>query len=464
MAKDSKEKSAKPSLKEKKRLDISAVAVIDNMVFSKTEKWAYYRLTTQVFDFLSTNGKVQIGLQISNALNAIMGERKDPLDCHLIITSVPVDVDSWAAQVRRVAEGWEQPEGFNNYIEEQIHHLKQNEYLKKVTYLGVNLGKRGALETEDFNVFENGIKGAGDILKNWWNSATQAQTEEVSATEEVDTRKKENGLFTSLSTGHLKASRCTSEELLLLIKRQFYPNMPAPYLDIDHENRVGPGDLDLELYSGIKNKYRWMEFSQMLDEEEVTGYRACLTFSKFPKFVDYPNQGFPFFYFPSKLLLPFTCYSRFTLHPSSKMKKDLAKKKQEQQDEVDNVQAGNSSTTGAPAEVVDAIQDLSLIENMLAQDKTPWVEGTYRIVVETHTEELLRKYCTIVKQSYADLDINVNWTVGDQAELFLEQMPGDRLRGGSFKQISNLVMLATSGFNFSSDVGDPIFGNDGEMG
>lgn len=458
----------KPSpLKDKKRLDISALAVVDNMVFSKTDRWAYYRVTNEVYDFLSSPRKVQVALQITNAFNNLMSERQDPLDCHLIVTSVPVDVDAWAGQIQNVSETWEQGPGFDRYVSDQIQHLKSEEYLKKVAYLGVNLGKRGALEVENLNIFEGGFKAATDTIKGWWNSALQVQTEEVSVAEENDTRKKETSVHRTLANGHLRAERCSSEEILLLIKRQFYPNMPAPYLDVDHENRIGPGDLNLELHSVIKHRYRWMEITQMLGSQEATGYRACLSFTKFPKFQDYPTQGYPFLYFPSKMSLPFTCYSRFTLHPSKKMKLELAKKEKEQKDELENLNAGqsgyDSAVNGLPSEIAESLQDIQTMSDLLAQDKAPWVEGSYRIVVETPTEELLRKYCSIVKQRYSDLDINVNWTSGDQADLFLEQMPGDRMRMPAFNQITNLAMLATSGFNFSSDVGDPVYGSDGEV-
>lgn len=465
--KNTKTKS-KSTLKDKKRMDISALAVVDNIIFSKTDVWAYYRLTNEVFDFLSSTRKLQVGLQISNAFNGLMSERQEPLECHMIMTSVPVDVDAWAHQVRTLSEGWDKAPGFDQYVEDQINYLKNEEYLRKITYLGVNLGKRGSLEMSGFNVFESGIKGAKEVLGKWWESALQLPSESVSASEEARFKDKEKNFHLTISNGHLQGSRATAKELLLLIKRQFYPSMPSPDLDVDHENRLGPGDLSLELHSAIANRYRWLEINQMLGHEDVTGYRATLSFTKFPKFQEFPQQGFPFLYFPAKLHLPFTCFSRFKLLPSKKMKADLEKKKKEQIDQLANLTAGQGEydqalNGGAPADVTEALEDIQTMSELLAQGKAPWVEGSYRIVVETPSEELLRKYCSIVKQRYADLDINVSWSSGDQASLFLEQMPGDKMRMPAFNQISNLEMLATSGFNFSSDVGDPIFGNEGEV-
>jgi hypothetical protein len=469
MAKEEKPKQAKEAkgFKAKKRLSISALGIVDNMVFSKSDRWAYYRISNEIYDFLSTDRKVALGAQITNAFATLMTDRQTSLEGQIIVTSVPVDVDSWSAQVNGVSEDWDRPDGYYRYMEEQIEYLKTKEYLKKATYLGINIGKRGALDMGDLNIFESGIKGAVDVVKQWWNSALMVPTEAVSAAEENDTRRKEADFFRMLSLSHLNATRVTSEELLLLIKRQFYPQMPAPYLDVDHGNRLGPGDLELEVGSAIENRYRWLKITQMVDGQEISGYRATLSFSKFPKFMEYPNGTIPFLYFPAKLFLPFTTYARFTLHPTAKMKKELEKKQKEKKDELENLTAGQSAldatVTGAPTDVVESMQDMQLMQDMLAQDKAPWLEASYRIVVETPDEEKLRKYCSFIKQRYADLEINVNWTAGDQAELFLEQMPGDRLRVPSFKQLTNLAVISTSGFNFSSDVGDPLFSADGDV-
>lgn len=444
-----------------KKLDISPVAIIDNIVFSKTEIFAYFELTNAVFDFLSNDEKVNLALRISNAFNNLMSDKQEPVDCHIITTSIPVDVDAWAEQVRGVSDEWTTGPGFERYVNEQILYLKQQSFMRKVTYLGISLGKRGALNMSNLNVLENGMRGAFDTFKAWVNTALQTPTDAVSGKEENDARQKESELFRTLSNGHLKAARTTTEDLLLLIKRQFYPSMPAPYLDVDHENRVGPGDLDLELASAIENKYRWLKITQMFDDMEVSGYRATLSFAKFPKHMEYPYSNFPFLYLPAKMGAPFTCYGRFTLHPSQKMKLELEKKKKEQKDELENLAGAqnqyDSAVDSMPADIIESLDDIKQIETMLSQDKTPWIEGSFRMVVEAPSEERLREFCSKLKQSYDDYGILLQWTAGDQKALMLEQMPGDYHRVKAFKQVTNLNMVSTSGMNFSSDVGDPIF-------
>jgi len=473
MAKDKakpKEKSSflsslgKSERKEKK-LNISPRSIVDNMVFSKTDVYAYYRLSNDVFDFLSNDQKISLGLKTTNALNNLMSNRQDPLDGHIVQTSLPFDVDAWAQQMLSVSENWNTGPRFEDFLDEQFNHLAEQEYMKKVTYIGLHLGKRGALDSTNLNFLEVGLRGAFDTLKEWAAAAAQTPSDTVSAAEEVSFRRKEQAFSTILSTGNLRASRATTEELLLLIKRQFHPYpMPVPYLNVDPDNRVGPGDLELESASVIENKWRWLKMTQMVGDVEMSGYRATLSFAKFPRDMHFP-VNFPFFYLPSRLSLPvpFTLYSRFTLFPSAKIKKDIEKKRKEQKDEFENIVAGQdsftSATSGMPEDFSQALHDVQEVGSIVASDKTAWIEGSYRMCVEAPDENFLKEICAVLQQTYEDEGITLLWTAGDQKTLFLEQMPGDHHRMKSFKQITTLNMVGTSGFNFSSDIGDPTFGD-----
>lgn len=471
MAKDEEKKnnkgffdSVKKSNEKGKKLQIAAQSMIDNMTFSKTDVYAYYRISNDVFDFLSSDQKAALALRTSNALNALMANRQDPLDGHLIQTSIPFDLDAWKEQVVAEGENWNTGEGFAQFMGEQFNHLDRQQYMKKVSYIGVHLGKRGALDTGNLNFLEVGFKGAVDTVKQWLSAVAQTPNEIVTPEEEISYRRREKEIFSYLSTGNLRGQRATTEELILLIKRQFHPfPMPIPYLDVDIENRLGPGDLELETVSVVENKWRWLKITQMVGHMEVTGYRAVLSFAKFPRSMTIPGQ-IPFFYFPARLSLPipFTLYSRFTLYPSAKMKKEVEKKRKEQRDELDNLmqaQDSYSSVAGGPSDFGQALYDINEISDILSSDKSPWVQGSYRICVEAATEEQLKEMCAYLKQEYENIDINLVWSAGDQKELFLEQMPGDTHRIQSFKQVTNLNMLGASGFNFSSDIGDPTFGD-----
>lgn len=463
---DKKTKEKKPKSPNKKKMDISMLAVIDNIVFSKKEMWAYYRIQNSVFDFLSADAKTSLAMRVSNAFNSVMTEKNQDVEGHIIVTSTPINIDLWEEQVRESSKHWNKANSFNAFMDQQVQFLKEKNFMRKVTYIGIKIGVRGALESDSLNILQDGIKGTIDFIKEWGRKALQIPGEEIDAFEEDVARRKEKALNTVLANGNLRATRVSSEELLLLVKRQFYPSMPVPYLDVDHDTRLGPGDLVLETTSVIKNKYKFLEIEQPLGDNIYKGYRACLSFSKFPKFMSYPNGMIPFFYLIAKMSLPFTSYARFTLKPSQGMKKEIEKKKKEATDEINNLNEGRRAEEAyinpTPPDIAEALEDLQTMEAIISTDKSPWLEGSYRVVVETPTEELLKKYVSILKQQYADFEINLTWSSGDQAELFLEQMPGDHIRMKSFSQVTNIHLLGTSGFNFASDVGDKIYGTDVE--
>lgn len=451
--------------KQGKKLDISAVSIVDNTVVSKNrEIWAIYKVQNQAYDFLSVQGKVSLASNIVLALQNLVNNRQEEVDFWNLNTSAPLDVNLWSKQFLEETTNVNRPRNFYDFLNHQADFLLNQGFLTKVSYIGICLGKRGSLNMSNFNIVEAGFKGGVDLVKKWMREIGVSTVTDLSPDEELLYRNIEKEYFRTFSRGFLKAERATAEEILLLIKRQFYPAMPTPYLDVDYDNRLGSGDIVRETNGVIENHFRWLKFSQFFRQTEFKTYRATLTFSKFPPEVNFPGP-IPFLYLPNGLTFPFSTFSRFTMIPTESMKKSLEKKAKEQKDELSNLSAGmdaydNMISGGNSTGTFDAIQDNQEIMAIINSDKTPWTRGTYRLVVEAQSEEELRDMVTEVKDAYSRQDINLTWTSGDQLELFLEQMPGDRLRESSFEQTTNLAFFGASGFNFSSDVGDKIYGRE----
>lgn len=457
-------KNEKKKTSRGKRLDISLRGICDNLVFSHNDVWAFYRIVNNPFELISNDERISRATSTILAFNNAISDKTEPVDFMNINTTQPLDLQAWENSIRENTSGLRRPQGFEDFINAQLDFLYNQNFLAKVSYIGVCLGKRHALDFKDLNVFEYGVKGAIDSFKKWSQKALFFPAEEISREEEEKYRKLEEPYYTSFSASSLGAERVSAKEILLLIKRMFYPAMGTQYLDIDHDERMGPGDLDLECYSVIRNKYRWLEFDQALGDDIYTGYRATLSFTKFPNETVYP-QAYPFFYLPRRLTLPFTTYARFTLLPVEHMKKELNKKNKESKDELKNLSIGQNDIDsaidgGLPSDVAESLYDSQTISRIINSDKTPWAKGVYRIVIEANSPEYLKKYTALLKDRFSQLNINLTWSAGDQLALFLEQMPGDKVRESSFEQITNLAHIGTSGFNFGSSVGDRIKGRD----
>lgn len=447
-----------------KKLDLAVKAMIDNIVFSKDEQWAYYRISNTVYDFLSADAKIGSASRIINSFITLMNNRTEPMDCHLIVTSEPLEVDMINDQLFETTMNNNVAPGFRNYVLQQAEHLKKQDFLRKNTYIGFRIAKRGELNFSNTDVFSLGFSGAVELVKDWTGSIFSLNTNEVSVNEEKEARRKEREIFNILKPTELRPVRATAEELLLIIKRQFYPHMPPPYLDFDYETRIDAGDIELELSSGIENKLRHLRFSQIVNHEgidyELNGYRSTLTMTKLPKSVAFP-QTMPFIYLLQKAGLPFDFFARFTLIPKDVMKKKVEKKKKEMADEQSNIREGYNNLDNEmglmSADVNEAFYDLHLLNNNLSSSRDPWVEGTYHMIVTASTEEMLKEYVSEIRNTYTNFNISLHQTVGDQAELFLSFMPGDRMRSKVHSHITDLNYLGTSGFNYFSEVGDKMY-------
>jgi hypothetical protein len=454
MAKKEKEKFKKDN---NDRLKIPILAVSDNIVFSKKEVWAYYKISTVPFDFLSLDSKADLAERTVNALGALSASEGKKVDGHILITNTPLDVMSWVNQMDKAYTEWHPnqvfPDVYNKFIDEESEELTAQGFQRPIVYLGIRLFNRGSFDLDNFNVLEFGFHDAWKLIKEGISNMFVLQDDQIDEFEDKRAHDAEAEIFRTLSTGNLNAKRVTSNEMLLTIKRRFYPSMPVPYLEVDHGTRFGTNDIVMETGGVIENNYRYLEFNQMIDGEEYEGYRATMSFARFPKDLSMPGNHSPFLYMPASQGLPYTMSARFTMIPQTKVKKDLQKKKLDTDDEINNL-AGSGQASNAHIE--GTVRDLQELEDSLENNKLPWVSGAYRVTIEAPTVEMLKSMASQLKQDYADNDTNIIWTSGDQLKLFLEELPGGTLSSPSFNQMTNLAMLGVSGFNIGGNVGDPI--------
>lgn len=452
MAKKKKSKSSN-----NKNLKIPVLGVADNIVFGDKEVWAYYKISTVPFDFLSAGAKANMANNVMTALASLCQSEGKKVDGHILITNAPFDIVSWVDQIDSVYMKFYHDSGFTEpyerFMDQQIRELASSSYQKPVVYLGIKLFNRASFDLDSFNVFEFGIRDAIDTFKKGISNLFVLPNDNISTFEEEKARDKEAEVNRIISTGSLRGKKVTSEELLLTLKRQFYPAMPAPYLEVDHGNRLGLNDIVLETGGTIENNYRYLKFNQFVDGEVYEGYRATLSFARFPADMQMPGNQVPFLYMPASRGLPYTMSARFTMIPHNEMKRQLEKKKLEANDEIENL---GESGQGVNSSIAGTVTDLSIMEDTLEDSKLPWLNGAYRVTIEMPTFDLLKEAIAQLKQEYAETDTTLVWTTGDQLDLFIEQMPGSNIKMSSFNQRTSLSMLGVSGFNIGGVAGDPV--------
>lgn len=437
-------------------LPLSMKAVVDNIVFSKTQQVAYYRVTDTAYDYLSQDSQYNKILEVNNTFSSLMSDKAKPVDVMVLITYSPFDVNSWARQAQRAHQIQNPSQGYDKYVNEAYNEIALEGFAHKETYLAVTLGDRGDFSLDKDSLLEltrAGFKGAVGMASHAISSFLKT-SDIVSSKEEKIAREREKEYYTIIKNSSFNGERCSSEEILLLLKKTFHPAMISPQINVDVDNRVGAGDIVFETAGVVEEKMKYIKITQ-IDEysgKDNVGYMATLSFSKLPDVVMPPWER-PFFTY----LTNYTMYSRFTLIPAREMKSRIEKKKADRRDEVDNYLKGDTSITGeAPADLQESLAIINEASNLVSMSRDPWVEGVFRIVVEAPTLEALEEDCARLKKEYLDRGFPISWSQGDQLHLFLESMPGDHIRSKGGRHILSLPYLGATGFNFGSDLGDKI--------
>ena len=163
-------------------------------------------------------------------------------------------------------------------------------------------------------------------------------------------------------------------------------------------------------------------------------------------------------YTPDRLThIPHNTFARLTLLPREKMQKDIEGKKKEMKDELKSFRGGMTEDTGivnSNEDLASAISDLREMDKEITGNRSAWVKGSYHIVVEAPDVKSLKERIESIRQALSPDDIVVLHTSGDQMDLFLEQMPGDRKRIKSFDQTTNLNFVSAAGINIAERAGD----------
>ena len=460
------EKNKSSDNKSKSVYKTPVLSISNNIVFTNKSVWAYYKLTDKPYDFLSTSAKVGLSHATTQSLASLVRREDQSVDCHLLIVNNPFDPTDWEAQMirnynkienaqKKIEESLQyrltQPRDiFDDYVEETTYDLYNGNYMKRVTFLGVKLFTRGSFNF-DVNPLESGLANAKEIYKNSLLQLFAVPDERITKEEEERAIASEKEIYQTLHEGSLAARRPSVEELLLTMKRRYYPSMPVPYLEISHDERVGLSDIEIETGGEMYVRPRGIEMKQFIDGEIVSGFRTTLTVSSFPKQMIVPSNLLPFFSRPS--VLPFTCSARFVLTPTEKMRKDESKKKLEAQDEIANLQSSGQAVNQS---LRDTLTDLEIMDYELTERREPWITGSYRITIEGKNQEVVNQIINGMQQEFKRDDIVLSLTTGDQLQLFREEQIGGDIEIKDFQHVTNLALLAAAGINHGGDIGDPI--------
>lgn len=444
-------------MSKKKNTKLSLTGIHNDISFSKKDVWLWVSLPPTKFEFVDTQSLVMLAQGFSNGYSNILTSDEKGLECQLIVTTSPFRTEKWREELETRASRFGASEYLPEFVDGMQNRIELIQFKDRKVYFGVKLGKRSEYTNTgsiipflNFTDILGGALGVSDY---------NIPEKEIAFWEE-----KAAPFRRSLMNGNLQAEKVYANEIAYLAKKPFYPTMEVPEVDLSGKEDWGIGELDSLVDAYIENGLKHLKITQTVEVptydnngrkngtklEQKTGYRATLCFARFPDTMYFPQRE-PWIHVSAGFDFPTDFYTRFTLEPSRKVRKEVGKKKAEIDDTIQNMTSAGGSVN---IDIMDRRQQAAELDFELNKNKEPWVFGRHRITVEGSTKEELETRIQKVISRYKDLDIQLILPTGDQIDLLLESMPNDYVRCQSYYQRQALSILSAGMPTGSGNVGD----------
>ncbi|WP_169948702.1 ATP-binding protein [Microbispora sp. H11081] len=407
----------------------------DRVLLTDSAAWAYFRLPTVSYEFLTPEEREALATNITIALAAI---RMQDAEVHLRIAHRAYPAAEWAMALNSTSD--EGP-GWREYLEEMYRHVWAKDFWSKEVYLGVRLGPRGAqlgtgVLAQIFGFYQRGEKSLGI-------EDDHVQDKEIARWTEAAER-----LGRALASSALYARHATSTEIAWLYQHAAAGGLGEPLPSATPRRRWGKGEIESLVEGQIHNGRSLLRIEQPAGDS----WTAHLSFARFPDLMPFPD-GEPWLHFADQLPFPVEVSSRMRLIPPVRASKDVARKLAHARDMDIHIREAGAEAPLALAEQIDAAR---MLEHGITKERLPFVYGWHRLSVSAPTEEICVQRVEAVVEHYRDIGIDVVNSTGDQFSLFCEALPGERLRVNAYAQRQPLRTIAGGMSTATVELGDRV--------
>ncbi|GII53011.1 hypothetical protein Pth03_14000 [Planotetraspora thailandica] len=407
----------------------------DRILLTEGAAWAYYRLPTVSYEFLTPEEREALATNITIALAAI---RMPDAEVHLRVAHRAYPAAEWAMALNSTSD--EGP-GWRDYLEEMYRHVWAKDFWSKEVYLGVRLGPRGA---------QLGAGVLAQIFGFYQRSERALGIEDDHVTDREIERwtGQAERLGRALSSSALLARHATSTEIAWLFQHAASGALGEPPPSASPRRKWGKGEIEALVEGQIHNGRSLLRIEQPAGDS----YTAHLSFARFPDLMAFPD-GEPWLHFADQLPFPVELSSRMRLIPPVRASKDVARKLAHARDMDIHIREAGAEAPLALAEQIDAAR---MLEHGITKERLPFVYGWHRLSVSAPTEEICVQRVEAVVEHYRDLGIDVVNSTGDQFSLFCEALPGERLRVNAYAQRQPLRTIAGGMATATVELGDRV--------
>ncbi|SDG90027.1 AAA-like domain-containing protein [Sinosporangium album] len=407
----------------------------DRILLTDSAAWAYFRLPTVSYEFVTPEEREAVATNVTIALAAI---RMSDAEVHLRVAHRTYPAAEWALALNATSD--EGP-GWRDYLEEMYRHVWAKDFWTKEVYLGVRLGPRGAqlgtgVLSQLFGFYQRSEKALGIDDDHVPDSEISRWTEQAER------------LGRALAGSALYARHATSTEIAWLFQHAASGSLSDPPPSASPKRRWGKGEIETLLEGTIHNGRSLLKIEQPTGDSFV----AHLSFARFPDLMPFPD-GEPWVHFADQLPFPVEFSSRMRLIPPIKASKDVARKLAHARDMDIHIREAGAEAPIALAEQIDAAR---MLEHGITKERLPFVYGWHRLIVSAPTEEICVQRVEAVVEHYRDVGIDIVNSTGDQFSLFCEALPGERVRVNAYAQRQPLRTIAGGMSTATVDLGDRV--------
>lgn len=411
--------------------------------------WAWYRLPTQRYEHLGYQDMVAAVYREVRRLTGLIG-----LDLHLLVVPRPFDVDRWRTAVGRRSPHL-QPGG-REYLDAQAEYLRGGEFHHREVFLGVRLGAtRGRSGPRDLAWLLDYL-GEATGWKPTLNRADRALGVADPRPDDrliADLQNQRDEIFQRVrGSSQSGAGVASAEEIRWLVKRTQWRGIShlEPRYDPEgrHTHRPSWGGEWTALLEGIVHKgYRSVRVEQPGDG---SAHVATLAVANIPR-KGLTLPGGEWLYIYEDLDFPVEASVRLQVRPAREAASDVDKAIAVAMDQAQHIAESGSRV---PIALEELLGEAEAVQNEIVRDRVPEVYAYPRLIVPAENERELQRRVKDIKERFQDIDVELVDATGDQLSLFLESMPGDRLRVPAYQHRFPVITMAGSLYSAGNRLGD----------
>jgi hypothetical protein len=407
----------------------------DRILLTETHAWAYFRVPTMSYEFLTREQREALA---TNLTVALAGIRSADAEVHLRIAHRSYQAAQWAAEVHASSDGGP---GWEPYLDEMYRNVWAKDFWTKEVYLGVRLGQRGVRAQ-----LAGGLLGPLAAAAHAGDQVLGIEDEAVGLGEIGKWTDQAERLGRTLAASALSAGHATSDEIAWLFRHAMTGALGDPPPTAVRKRRWGLGEIEALVEGEIQNGRSLLRMAHPGGES----WAAFLSFTRFPDVMYFPD-GEPWLHYADSMPFPVEASLRMRLIPPARASKDVGRRLAHARDMDAHIREAGADLPLALAEQIEAAR---LLEHGITKERLPFVYGWHRLFVSAPTRELCLRRAEAVTEHYRDIGIDVVNSTGDQFSLLCESLPGEKVRLTSYLQRQPLYTIAGGMPTATVDLGD----------